>query len=218
MHTFVKFCGITDANLLAEIPEGGAAGFEVNVQGSPRSLTVEAAGQLVGALPSGAEAWAVVVDPSAALVHQLFDEAGVDRIQVYGKVPSELEFLEVHHLVPSLPLPARGVPGPDPAVPPAEDYARLHLDVVGTPWLEGSPGVADWEVAHRLVETQPGRKLTLAGGLTPENVGSALAEVGPWGVDVCAGVESAPGVKDLEKVRAFLKAIEAFEGGSTGPG
>jgi phosphoribosylanthranilate isomerase len=215
MHTFVKFCGITEAQILSEVPKGGAAGFVVNVPGCPRSLTVEAAGKLVESLPQGAEAWAVVVDPSAALVHQLFDEAGVDRIQVYGTAPPDLEFLEVHHLVPSLPLPLAGTPGPDPKVPPAEDYARLHLDAIGTPVLDGSPLLGDWEVAHRLVEAQPGRKLTLAGGLTPENVGAALLEVGPWGVDVCAGVESAPGVKDVEKIRAFVKAVEAFESGSS---
>lgn len=214
MHTFVKICGITDAAVLAEIPDGGAAGFVVNVPDCVRSLTVEAAGRLVGELPPGAEAWAVVVDPPAELIHQLFDEAGVDRIQVYGKIPPDLEFLEVHHLVPSLPLPAQGASGPDPTVPPAEDYARLHLDAAGTPWIGGSAGLVDWEMAHRLVETQPGRKLTLAGGLTPENVGAALAEVGPWGVDVCAGVERSPGVKDLEKVRGFVKAIEGYESGS----
>jgi len=217
MHTFVKVCGITEAAVLAEIPEGGAAGFVVEVPGCVRSLSVEAVAPLVEALPPGAEAWAVVADPSAELVHRLFGEAGVDRIQVYGKVPPDLEFLEVHHLVPSLPLPPRGVPGPDPSVPPAEDYSRLHLDAAGTPLPGGSAVLADWEVAHRLVETQPGRKLTLAGGLTPENVGAALAEVGPWGVDVCAGVESARGVKDLAKVRAFLKAVETFEAGGAGP-
>src|SRR5579871_5130705 len=110
MHTFVKVCGITEAAVLAEIPEGGAAGFVVEVPGCVRSLSVEAVAPLVEALPPGAEAWAVVADPSAELVHRLFGEAGVDRIQVYGKVPPDLEFLEVHHLVPSLPLPPRGVP------------------------------------------------------------------------------------------------------------
>jgi phosphoribosylanthranilate isomerase len=217
MHTFVKVCGITDAAVLAELPEGSAAGFLVEVPSSVRSLSVEAASKLVEKLPPGAEAWAVVADPPAALIHQLFDEAGVDRIQVYGSIPPDIEFLELHHLVPSLPLPPAGVPGPDPKVPPAEDFSRLHLDVVGTPWIEGSVVQADWEVAHRLVETQPGRKLVLAGGLTAQTIGAALAEVGPWGVDVCAGVESAPGVKDLDKVRAFLKAVDAFESGSVDP-
>ena len=218
MHTFVKICGIREPGILAEVPSGGAAGFVVGVEENPRSLTPDQVGELVGQLPNGAEAWAVVADPSPELVHQLFDEAGVDRIQVYGAVPAGLEFLEIHHLVPSLPVPLRGVAGPDPKVPPAEDYSRLHLDAAGEGGKNGSPAVADWEVAHRLVESNPGRKLTLAGGLTPENVGQALAEVGPWGVDVSVGVESAPGVKDVAKLRAFLQAIEAYEQATHGPG
>jgi phosphoribosylanthranilate isomerase len=211
MRTSVKFCGITTAEVLAEIPEGGAAGFVVEAPRSPRSLPVERAAELVALLPNGVEAWAVTANPSADLVHRLFDELGVDRIQVFGVVPADLEFLEIHHLVPSLAVRRPGSEDPDPKVPPAEDYARLHLDAVGDPLSNGSADLPDWEVCRRLVETNPGRKLTLAGGLTAENVGEALEAVGAWGVDVTAGVESAPGVKDLARVRAFLKAIETFE-------
>lgn len=211
MRTFVKFCGVTDAATLAEVPEGGAAGFVIGVPSSARNLTTDAAAALVEQLPKGAEAWAVVVDPAEALVHQLFDEVGVDRIQVGGAIPANLEFLEIHHLVPSLPIPLTGTTGAEPKVPPAEDYARLHLDVVGSPLDDGSARQGDWEMCHGLVQAQPGRKLVLAGGLTPENVGAALETVGPWGVDVAAGVESAPGKKDPAKLRAFVAAVEAFE-------
>lgn len=211
MKTFVKFGGLTHAEPLAEIPEGGAAGFVVETPRSPRSVPVERAAELVGALPNGVEAWAVTADPSAELVHRLFDEAGVDRIQVYGAVPPDLEFLEIHHLVPSLPVRRPGSEDPDPKVPPAEDYARLHLDAVGDPLATGSSDRPDWEVCRRLVETNPGRKLTLAGGLTAENVAEALEAVGAWGVDVTTAVESAPGKTDLPRLRAFLKAVEAFE-------
>lgn len=211
MRTFVKFCGVTEAATLAEVPEGGAAGFVIGVPASPRNLTTEAAAALVEQLPKGAEAWAVVVDPAEPLVHQLFDEVGVDRIQVAGTIPANLEFLEIHHLVPSLPVPASGTAGAEPKVPPAEDYARLHLDVTGSPVVEGSARQADWEMCHAIVQAQPGRKVVLAGGLTPENVGAALESVGPWGVDVALGVESAPGKKDPAKLRAFVAAVEAFE-------
>jgi len=52
--------------------------------------------------------------------------------------------------------------------------------------------------------------LMLAGGLNPENVGDAIEIVNPWGVDVSSGVESAPGVKDMDKVKAFLEAVRSF--------
>ncbi len=153
----------------------------------------------------------MVVDPSAELIHRLFDEVGIDRVQVYGRVPEGLEFLEVHHLVPSIPVGAPGSGLPEPAVPAAEDYPRVHLDAAGQPLPGGSGTRPDWEVCARIVDSHPGRKFVLAGGLTAENVADALATVRPWGVDVSSGIESARGVKDLAKMRAFAAAVEAYE-------
>lgn len=213
MKTFVKFCGLSDAAIVAEVPAGGAAGFVVDVPGSPRSIAPEAAARLVEAVPPEAEAWAVVVAPSAELVHRLFDEVGVDRIQVYGRVPEGLEFLEVHHLVPSVPVPPSGAAGEVPEIPPAESYPRIHLDAAGQPLPGGSGVRPDWERCASIVDRHPGRKFLLAGGLTPENVGEALASVRPWGVDVSSGIESAPGRKDPAKMRAFVASVERFERG-----
>jgi phosphoribosylanthranilate isomerase len=96
-------------------------------------------------------------------------------------------------------------------VPPAEDYARLHLDASGDPLPGGSTDRPDWEVCRRLVDAHPGRKLLLAGGITPENVVEALQTVRPWGVDVSSGVESAPGRKDAARIRALLEAVAAYD-------
>ncbi|MCI4347300.1 MAG: phosphoribosylanthranilate isomerase [Thermoplasmata archaeon] len=211
MKTFVKFCGLTEPTAVAQAPEGGAAGFVIEVPASPRSLTVAQAIELVGQVPPGAEAWAVVVDPSTELVRRIFDDIGVDRIQVHGRIPEGLDFLEIHHLVPSLPVPLTPDAGPVPELPPAESYPRVHLDAAGGPLPGGSGQRPDWEMCHTLVQKAPGRKLILAGGLTPENVGDALTTVGPWGVDVSSGVEQSPGVKDLARMRAFLSAVEAWE-------
>jgi phosphoribosylanthranilate isomerase len=211
VKTFVKFCGLKDPATFEAIPEGGAAGFVINVPSSPRSLTPEQATQLVDKVPAEAEVWGVVVDPSAELIHQLFDDVGLDRIQVYGAIPTGLEFLEIHHLVPSLPVPAAGSGGPEPTIPPAEDYPRLHLDAAGQPLPGGSGTRADWEMCAKIVDSQPGRKFVLAGGLTADNVAEALALVRPWGVDVSTSVESAPGVKDLAKMKAFVDVITEFE-------
>jgi len=208
MKTFVKFCGLTTPTAVALAPEGGAAGFVIDVPASPRNLTVTQAVDLVGQLPSGAEAWAVVVDPSTDLIHQIFDDVGVDRIQVHGRIPDGLDFLEIHHLVPSLPVPLSAGGGPVPELPPAESYPRIHLDAAGGPLPGGSGQRPDWEICAGLVQKAPGRKLVLAGGLSPENVADALTTVGPWGVDVSSGVESSPGVKDLDRMRAFLSAVE----------
>jgi phosphoribosylanthranilate isomerase len=210
MRTFVKFCGLKNLEAVKEVPSGGAAGFVIEVPASPRNLSLAEAGRLMEAVPPEAEAWAVVVQPSAELIHRLFDELGVDRVQVYGPVPPDLEFLEIHHLVPSVPVPP-GPGAPEPTVPPAEDYPRIHLDAAGQPLPGGSGTRPDWETCARIIDRHPGRKFVLAGGLAPDNVADALATVRPWGVDVSSGIESSPGVKDLAKMRAFVAAVEEYE-------
>ena len=213
MRTFVKFCGLRSPSEVVEVPAGGAAGFVIDVPASPRNVGAEDAARLIERLPSEAEAWAVVVGPSAELVRRLFDEVGVDRIQVYGAVPDGLEYLERHHLVPSIPVAASGSAGPVPTVPPPEEYPRVHLDAAGQPLPGGSGIRPDWEVCAKLVDAHPGRKFVLGGGLTPENVRDALGSVRPWGVDVSSGIERSPGVKDVGRMRAFAAAVEAFEKG-----
>lgn len=209
MRTFVKISGIRDAEAISWVPEGGAAGLYVD-PGTPRSVPLEAIPALLDRLPKDAEAWGILTNPSTERVHELF-ETGVDRLQVYGAVPSGLEFLEIHSIVPSLPIPRSGSGGPDPVVPPAEDYARLHLDADGEAVRDGSRERPEWEVCTRLVDTNPGRKLILAGGLTAANVGEAIAAVHPWGLDVTAGVERAPGTVDQRLVEAFLEAVRSAE-------
>jgi len=213
MKTFVKFCGLKEPATVKEVPAGGAAGFVIGVPASPRNVSPEAALGLVAHVPTDAEVWAVVVDPSAELIHRLFEEVGVDRVQVYGMIPAGLEFLEVHHLVPSVPIPPSAPGTEGPQIPPGEDYPRIHLDAAGQPLPGGSGTRPDWEVCARIVDSHPGRKFVLAGGLSPENVADALGSVRPWGVDVSSGIESAPGVKDPAKMQAFLRAVEAFESG-----
>jgi phosphoribosylanthranilate isomerase len=64
----------------------------------------------------------------------------------------------------------------------------------------------DWSLVVGLAAR---RKLVLAGGLTPENVAAAIAQVQPWCVDVASGVESSPGIKDEQKLRSFIEAVRA---------
>lgn len=213
VRTFVKVSGVDGAEALALIPDGGAAGFLIDVAGAPGTIAPETAAALVEKVPTEAEAWATVIDPSADLIHRLFDEVGVDRVQVYGTIPADLEFLEIHHLVPSLPIPPEGTSGPEPTIPPAEDYSRLHLDASDRPWMDGSARKPDWAMCARIVDQQPGRKLVLSGGITPENVADALTTVRPWGVDVSAGVRGPDGRVDTERLKSLLAAVVEFEKG-----
>ncbi|MDQ1522837.1 MAG: phosphoribosylanthranilate isomerase, partial [Pyrinomonadaceae bacterium] len=73
----------------------------------------------------------------------------------------------------------------------------------------GTGETFDWTLARRTREVVA--QLYLAGGLTPENVAGAIAAVAPYAVDVCSGVELAPGRKDAARVRAFVEAVRACE-------
>ncbi|MCI4358326.1 MAG: hypothetical protein L3J95_03525 [Thermoplasmata archaeon] len=207
MKTFVKFSGLTERAWVEGVPKGGAAGFVVEVPDSPCTLSVEAAARLAEIVPAEAEVWAVCRDPTPELIRRLFDEVGVDRIQVFGTVPPDLEFLETHHIVPSVPIRSELGDGTLPKVPTPEAHPILHLDSPGNPLALGSPFRPNWEICRGLVDAHPGRKLVLSGGLEPANVEEALVTVRPWGIDVSAGIESSPGQKDPRKMAAFVEAV-----------
>ncbi|MCI4366712.1 MAG: hypothetical protein L3K08_03055 [Thermoplasmata archaeon] len=213
MRTSVRFGGISNADAAALVPEGGAGGFVVGVVGSPRNVEESAIGDLIDALPNNAEAWAQVLDPTADQIRRLFDDVGVDRIEVHGAVPEGLEFLQIHHLVPALPIPLPGIDGPLPTVPPPEDAPMLVLETVGKGLVDGHSIGSNWEICQRLVDEQPGRKLVVSGGITPENLAQVLPMVRPWGVGVCAILEESPGRYDPARVRQFLEAVVAAETG-----
>ncbi|MGI0140220.1 MAG: phosphoribosylanthranilate isomerase [Thermoplasmata archaeon] len=211
MRTFVKFCGIREEAHLALAPSEGAIGLVVDVPASPRNLSWERATELAGAVPSGVEVWAVSVDPSLESVHRLFEEVGVDWVQVHGTIPEGLDRVERHRIVPSLPIAPGGAEIEPPASPSDEEIRRVHLDSAGGE-LPGGNGIPpSWTACATLVDRLAGRKVLLGGGLTPENVADALSTVRPWGVDVSSGIESSPGQKDPERMRRFLEAIRAWE-------
>ncbi|MBN8583215.1 MAG: phosphoribosylanthranilate isomerase [Anaerolineae bacterium] len=86
------------------------------------------------------------------------------------------------------------------------DNPAMLIDAAVKGVYGGSGVTADWASAAKLAKKYP---LLLAGGLTPENVADAVRQVQPWGVDVASGVESAPGEKDAEKMKAFVRAVQS---------
>jgi phosphoribosylanthranilate isomerase len=92
-------------------------------------------------------------------------------------------------------------------ISPDENLAGIVLDTYSASGYGGSGQVFDWSLAAELVSMYY-RPVILAGGLTPDNVGRAIAQVKPYAVDVSSGVESAPGVKDWVKMRDFIQAAK----------
>jgi len=204
----VKICGITTlGDALACIGAGADwLGFNFYPP-SPRYLTPTACAEITAALRRKhpeVKLAGVFVDAPIQEVTAILDGCRLHLAQLCGHEPPE-------HLAR---LGERGFKALRPA-----DAAALETDLAAYParaeapaWLidayrlgefGGTGHTADWSLAAGLAQRAP---ILLAGGLRPENVAQAVAQVRPWGVDVASGVESAPGRKDTELVRAFVRA------------
>ncbi len=164
---------------------------------------------MTAGVPAGVAKVGLVVDPDDAGLDALLAAVPLDMIQLHGREPPE-RVAEVKARAGLPVMKAVGV-GTDADLPALDAFGRvadqLLVDAKPAPGSElpGGNGVAfDW----RLIA---GRRWNcpwmLAGGLTPENVAEAVRLTGARQVDVASGVESAPGVKDPDLIRAFLKAV-----------
>lgn len=199
---FVKVCGITSEEdaLLAVAMGADALGFVFAP--SSRQISAQLAGDIVKRLPPEIVTVGVFRDESRERVVDIAHSARLRAVQIHGHEPSA----DSHWIRQRVRLVIKAFPAGDPLLDKADEYAAdAFLIDSATP---GSGQVFDWSLAEG---APSGRRIILAGGLTPANVGDAIRVVRPWGVDVSTGVESAPGRKDPSKVRAFVEAARAAE-------
>ncbi len=200
----VKICGITSIEDARVAVDAGAdaVGF-VLWPGSPRYVSRETARDIAATLPPFVSRVGVFVDPTSDELRDAAEEIGLDVLQLHGN-----EDLDALAPLPRRVLKAVRVgPGFDPeeALQHAGKVAGLLLDAKAEGGLPGGTGrTFDWSLA-RAVRLHASY-VVLAGGLTPENVAGAIKLVRPDAVDVSSGVESSPGRKDPDKVRAFIRA------------
>lgn len=204
MPTRVKVCGITrleDAELSVKL---GAAALGFNFYArSPRFIAPEDAHSIIKRLPPFVTAVGVYADETEAKhLTGVAKEAGIQTLQLHGP-----RFPEFDGNLAEYPL-IRAVTvkeGFDVKALAGFHSQAILLDTFH-PELKGGTGKAfDWTLARKATEYGT---IILAGGLNPENVGNAIAEVRPFAVDVASGVESAPGKKDADLLRAFFAAVE----------
>jgi len=215
----VKVCGLTSLEDARRAAEAGAdfLGF-VFYPKSPRFVPPERVAVITAALRAefGAEAprfVGVFVDAPVEQVRATLDIAGLDLAQLHGGEPPAL----VGALHPRA-FKALRPRSSEEAVAMAESYRAVLPEDGALPQLlvdayhptrPGGTGLrADWGIARELARRF---RLLLAGGLTPENVGEAIAQVRPWGVDVSSGVERSPGLKDPARLRAFVEAVRRLQ-------
>ncbi len=217
----VKICGITrpqDAGLAAA---AGADAIGLNFVAGPRKITPAAAMAIIDALPEQVDTWALVDVRQGDVPPDLRDLVADQRIthaQAYGQLlPATLSRLSDYGLKT---VAVRHVTGPefvdqtkdwlDQCAPRRPDL--LLLDAGGVKQLGGTGRTLNWSMiaeqrdAHRLNDWPP---IVLAGGLTPYNVAQAADIVRPQWVDLSSGVETAPGIKDADKMMALIEAVRS---------
>jgi phosphoribosylanthranilate isomerase len=198
--THVKICGVTTVEDTELCVEAGADAIGLNfAPGSPRYLTLETAAAIVAVIPSHVLTVGVFVDADLETLLHYKRSLGLRCLQLHGQEPPELLAELLPHAYKAL-----RVRGAD-VLAEAARYPGEHilLDAY-VPGVHGGTGARfDWNLARDLGKL---RKVTLAGGLNPENVAQAIAVASPFCVDVASGVESSPGRKDPELVNAFVRA------------
>ena len=203
MH--VKICGLTSVEQALACVDAGASAIGLNfVPASPRCIDVEGARRISDAIGERALVVGVVADLDEAALRKLRDEARLGCLQLHGDEAPALLQLFLPHAYKAV----RVASAADVAA--SERYGGEHLLVDAR--VEGKLGGTGHRVDPVLVEgLARRRRLTLAGGLRPDNVSAAISAVRPFAVDVASGVEVAgdPRRKDLEAVRAFIAAVRA---------
>lgn len=200
----VKICGITNIEDALQAVEAGAdaLGFVFHEK-SPRYVFPEQAAAIVKALPPFVQAVGLFVNAEPDFVNATLDQCRLDLAQLHGDEPPEY-CDQVNRRV----MKAFRVKDIE-SLDPIKNYRVAgHLLDAWSPAAYGGTGLTfNWDIAKIAEKYGP---VILAGGLTPDNVRQAVERVAPYAVDVSSGVEAAPGKKDPEKVREFIRQAKGL--------
>lgn len=185
---YVKICGMTTPEDAAFAVDCGADAVGMVVcSESLREIPLERAAEIIAA-----------VGPRAATVCVTHTPSRDELAAILALRPTAVQISHDFSFPDDRPVHVIRVL--EPGDPPRADCDAVIVDA-----SRGTGRRYDSEYARRIVRDSP-VPVYLAGGLTPENVGEAIREVRPYAVDVCSGLEAAPGIKDRRKVRSFLRA------------
>lgn len=201
MRTRVKICGITrrqDAEFAVE--NGADALGLVFYPASPRAVSIAQAQEIVAKLPPFINIVALFVDADAEQVHACLEQLPIDVLQFHGNESSEYceqfgkKYLKAIRMREDVDLFAL-----------TDDYASASALLLDS-YQAGIPGgtgqVFDWDLIKKI-----DKPIILAGGLNVDNVAMAIKQVQPYAVDVSGGVEQSKGIKDNQKISAFMQEV-----------
>ena len=206
--TQIKICGLSRPEEIAAAADAGASHVGlVHFAKSPRHLEFDEIARLQGDVPEGVKTVVLVVDPDGIQLANITERLRPDVIQFHGDEPPEALALvkERSGIEVWKALPVRSAASLDECAAFDGIADRLLFDAPppdGSALPGGNGEAFDWSVLKAYPHRSP---WALAGGLNPDNVAQAIRETGADFVDVSSGVESAPGIKDVDKIAAFCK-------------
>lgn len=190
----IKICGITNAADARQAVEAGAGALGINFwPRSPRFCPVQSALGFVPSIPEGVLRVGVFVNESAETIGETCRLLHLDVAQLHGTCQPPPGVRTWKAIAVDVKFASAALD--DPA------HEAFLVDAPAGQLHGGSGRVFDWNLVRGA-----GRPIVLAGGLGPDNVARAIATARPWGVDACSRLEAAPGIKDHQKVAAFISA------------
>ncbi len=202
MTTAVKFCGFTQIDDLKNAVTLGvdAIGL-VFYEPSPRAVSVEQAIKIVSQIPAFISIVGLFVNAEERFVRDVISNVALDLLQFHGdEAPEECSSYGLPFMK------AIRVKSDTNLVQCAKDYSASRALLLDT-YTEGVAGGTGHTFDWGLIPSDLNKPVVLAGGLTAENVGSAIQQVRPYAVDVSGGVELSKGIKDAAKIAAFMQQV-----------
>ena len=212
---WIKVCGVRDVETAQQLAELKVDAIGLNFYaGSPRVVSVENAEQISKSVPKDVACVGVFVNHPVREIQSIASRCRLDLIQLHGDEPPSY-LADLQRRLPHLRFVRAWRMGKD-RLRSLKQYlsecrnwngelAACLIDAHVGGVYGGSGKTVPWARLASDYQTTNWPPLILAGGLKPENIAEAISISRPWGVDVASGVESSPGVKDLDLVRAFIK-------------
>jgi phosphoribosylanthranilate isomerase len=202
--TKIKICGITNLNDALRCAEAGADALGFVFAPSPRQVAPQVAAKICERIPDSISRVGVFVNENPPTLLKIARDCQLDYVQLHGQEDQEyfqllnFPFVKVFQVR-------------NEAILSEIERFQLKLFILDS-FVNGNSGGSgrsfDWDIA---VRARRFGQFILCGGLSPENGGSALQRVRPYGVDVSTGVEKFPGRKDLEKVKKFIQEVKRWD-------
>ncbi|MBD9438433.1 phosphoribosylanthranilate isomerase [Pseudomonas sp. PDM04] len=199
-----KICGITRIeDALAAVQAGADAIGFVFYPKSPRAVTFQQARDIISALPPFVTTVGLFVNTSRCEMGELLDAVPLDLLQFHGdEVVADCDCWHRPYIKAVRVKAGDDIAAACRAFPSA---SGILLDT----YVEGVPGGTGEAFDWSLIPQGLSKPIILAGGLTPDNVAAAIAQVRPYAVDVSGGVEASRGIKDHAKIQAFIEAVRS---------